>query len=185
MKSKNTSTNSDNSQITARKQRYVQSKVFVDPETGEAVPFQLVKLEDRDYNFHKLWLQNLVQSIDGIANQRLRLAFWIIDHLNKENQLVMTQRRIADETHMSMSTVIRTMKSLQEGDPPFLQKINSGAYRVNPLVIWKGSYSNRLGVCYEWGVTADKEATKKIQANENEEEAMNTNTAPTVGGIAS
>ena len=42
------------------------------------------------------------------------------------------------------------MKALQEGTPAFLVKINSGAYRVNPDVIWKGSYSNRMGICYEY-----------------------------------
>ena len=107
-------------------------------------------LEERDFNFHKVWLQHLVNSLDGISNQRLRLAFWIIDHLDKENKLVMTQRAIAEQSGMSLQTVSRTLRALQEGTPAFLVKINSGAYRVNPEVIWKGSYSNRMGICYEY-----------------------------------
>lgn len=51
---------------------------------------------------------------------------------------------------MSLYTVTKTMRALQEGSPAFLVKINSGAYRVNPDVIWKGSYSNRMGICYEY-----------------------------------
>ena len=135
---------------TAKKQKFVGVKVLVDPDTGEAYPIQMNRIENRDFNFHKVWLQHLVNSLDGISNQRLRLAFWIIDHLDKENKLVMTQRAISAESGMSLNTVIRTMKALQEGDPPFLQKINSGAYRVNPNVIWKGSYSNRMGIVYEY-----------------------------------
>lgn len=132
---------------TTKKQKFVGSTEVVDLSTGERIPMQLVEVEDRDFNFHKVWLQNLIMSLDGISNQRLKLAFWILDHLDKENQLVMTQRKIAEKSGMSLSTVMHTMKALQTGNPAFLQKINSGAYRVNPDVIWKGSFSNRMGVC--------------------------------------
>lgn len=150
-------------QISNKKQKFIGYKTLVDPDTGEQYPMQMNVIEDRDFNFHKVWLQNLVNSIDGISSQRLRLAFWIIDHLDRENKLVLTQRAIAKKSGMSLNTVIRTMKALQEGDPPFLQKINSGAYRVNPNVIWKGSYSNRMGVCFEYktekGAEADEESS--------------------------
>lgn len=136
--------------ITKKKQKFVGYKMLIDPETGEQYPMQMNVLEERDFNFHKVWLQHLVNSLDGISNQRLRLAFWIIDHLDNENKLVMTQRAIADESGMSLQTVSRTLKALQEGEPAFLVKINSGAYRVNPDVIWKGSHSNRMGICYEY-----------------------------------
>lgn len=135
---------------TTKKQKFVGYKILVDPETNETYPMQMNVLEDRDFNFHKVWLQHLVNSLDGISNQRLRLAFWIIDHLDKENKLVMTQRAMAEKTGMSLQTVSRTLKALQDGEPAFLVKINSGAYRVNPDVIWKGSHNNRMGICYEY-----------------------------------
>lgn len=148
---------------TTKKQKFVGYKELIDPETGESYPMQMNVLEDRDFNFNKVWLQHLVNSIDGIANQRLRLAFWIIDNLDKENKLTMTQRAIAEASGMSLNTVVRTMKSLQEGNPSFLQKINSGAYRVNPDVIWKGSHSNRMGVCYEYRETEQKTKQKSTE----------------------
>ena len=135
---------------TTKKQKFTGYKTLVDPETGETYPMQMNVLEERDFNFHKIWFQHLVQSLDEISNQKLRLAFWIIDHLDRENKLTMTQRKIADETKISIQTVNRTMKALQESNPPFLVKINSGAYRVNPDVIFKGSHSNRMGVCYKY-----------------------------------
>lgn len=139
---------------TLKKQKFVGTKVLVDPATGEQWASQINVLEDRDFNFHKVWLSHLVQSLDDISNQRLRLAFWIIDHLDKENKLVMTQRAIADKSGMGIATVARTMRALQGGEVPFLQKINSGAYRVNPDVIFKGSFNNRIAVCYEYRDTA-------------------------------
>lgn len=144
---------------TTKKQRFVGYKELVDPETGEKYPMQMNVLEDRDFNFHKVWLQHLVNSLDSISNQKLRLAFWIIDNLDKENQLIMTQRAIAEATGMSTKTVNTTLKALCEApneSPAFLQKINSGAYRVNPEVIFKGSHSNRMGVCYEYIETNTK-----------------------------
>lgn len=145
---------------TTKKQKFVGYKILVDPETGETYPMQMNVMEDRDFNFHKVWLQHLVNSLDSISNQKLRLAFWIIDHLDRENQLIMTQRAIADATNMSTKTVNTTLKALceaPEGSPAFLQRINSGAYRVNPEVIFKGSHSNRMGICYEYKETDTKQ----------------------------
>lgn len=158
--------------ITSKKQRFVGTKILTDPETGEEYPMQLNIIEDRDFNFHKVWLQHLVNSLDNISNQRLRLAFWIIDNLDRENKLTMTQRAIAEKSGMSYQTVSRTMRALQEGKPAFLVKINSGAYQVNPDVIWKGSHNNRMGICYEYQsrnnkeeVTADERAKRKNGAD--------------------
>lgn len=153
-----TSSKGDQPLSTTKKQKFVCSKEFVDTSTGEIIPMQMFQVEDRDFNFHKVWLKNLVMSLEGISSQRLKLAFWILDNLNSENQLVMTQRMIAEKSGMSLDTVRRTMRALQSGKPAFLQKINSGAYRVNPTVIWKGSYNKRMGVCFEYGSGANEDS---------------------------
>ena len=152
---------------TAKKQKFVGVKNLVDPETGEHYPMQMNIVEDRDFNFHKVWLQHMVTSLDNISNQRLRLAFWIIENLDKENKLTMTQRSIAQKSGMSLQTVSRTMKALQEGEFPFLVKINSGAYRVNPEIIWKGGHRNRLGVCYQY--VEELNESKETKRNSNKE----------------
>lgn len=152
------------SMITSKKQKFVGYKELIDLETGETYPMQMNVIEDRDFNFHKVWLQHLVNGVDGIVNQKLKLAFWIIDNLNKENQLVMNQRTIAEKSGISYQTVNRTIKSLCEVDEngfSFLQKINGGAYRVNPDIVFKGSHSNRMGVCYEYN-----ELTKNMNSGE-------------------
>ena len=135
---------------TNKKQKFIRNRTLLDPETGELIPMQEVQVEDRDFNFHKVWLEHFLNSLDGISNQKMRLAFWIIENLNRENQLVMTFQAIAKKSGMSESTVARTMKALQDSEPPFLVKINSGAYQVNPDVIWKGTHKNRMGVCFTY-----------------------------------
>lgn len=155
---------------TSKKQKFVGSKIYIDKETGEEVPMQVSKIEDRDFNFTKVWLEHLVTSWDNIANQKLRLAFWIINNLDRENQLVMTQRKIADKSGMSLATVNKTIKSLCTGEIPFLQKINSGAYRVNPDVMFKGTHSARMGVVFDYSQTQNDNKKAPITDNDNDQD---------------
>lgn len=86
--------------------------------------------------------------MDLIGNQKTKLAFWLLDNLDRENKITMTYRQIADKSGMSYQTVYRTMNALIESD--FLVKINGGAYRVNPDVLFKGGKNDRLNVLLQY-----------------------------------
>lgn len=117
-------------------------------EGGEIVECQVVSIEDRDANFHKIWLAHIIQSLDLVGNQKIRLINFIFRNIDKENKLVMTQRKLAEQSGISLFTVTETMKTLQESN--FLVKINSGAYQVNPNVIFKGGTGTRMNVLYQY-----------------------------------
>ena len=117
-------------------------------ETGEMNEVQVIDIEKRDANFHKIWLSHILNSIDLIGNQKTKLAFWILDNIDSENQLIMTQRKIAKNSGISLYTVSETLKVLMDSN--FLQKINSGAYRVNPNVLWKGGKSARMNILFKY-----------------------------------
>ena len=156
---------------TTKKQKFIGFKEFIDAETGEVIPMQLNQVEDRDFNFTKVWLRTFIEGLDGIANKRMKLAFWIIDNLNKENQFIGTFKKMADETGLSEYTVIMTMRELQKGNPPFLKKLQSGVYQVNPDILYKGSHKSRMGIIYQFGSVASKDALEKKKAfNEQEEQ---------------
>lgn len=133
---------------TTKKVKVIGTENYIKQDTGEIKEMQVINIEERDFNFHKVWLGHIINSIDLIGNQKTKLAFWIIENLNKENQLIMTQRKIAEKTGMSIQTVSLTIKALTESN--FLVKINSGAYRVNPDVLFKGGKSDRLNVLIEY-----------------------------------
>ncbi len=133
---------------TRKKVKVIGTENYIKQDTGEIKEMQVINVEERDFNFHKVWLGHIINSIDLIGNQKTKLAFWIIDNLNKENQLIMTQRKIAEKTGMSIQTVSLTIKALIESN--FLVKINSGAYRVNPNVLFKGGKTDRLNVLIEY-----------------------------------
>lgn len=161
-----------------KKQKYVGQTTVIDTNTGEMIPMQITQVEERDFNFHKVWLRNLIMSFEDISNQKLRLAFWIIEHLNKENQLVMTQQAIAEKSGISIGTVKETMKRLQgkgeNGSVPFLIRINSGAYQVNPDVIFKGTHGSRMGVIFDYGenVRANQKEDDEIEPDVDDEEVI-------------
>lgn len=134
--------------ITRKKVKVIGHQEYINRDTGEIENMQVVNIEERDANFHKLWLGHILQSIDLIGNQKTKLAFWILDNLNSENQLIMTQRKIAEKSGISYQTVSFTIKALIESN--FLIKINSGAYRVNPDVLFKGGKNNRLNVLLQY-----------------------------------
>src|SRR5699024_6281942 len=78
-------------------------------------------------NFHKIWLGHMLESLDMIGNQKIRVAMFIMENINKENELIMTYRVIAEKTNTSLQTVSETMKALQESN--LLSKIRNGYYR--------------------------------------------------------
>ena len=139
-----------------KKIKVIGTETYINQQTGEIQPMQVISLEDRDFNFTKIWMQNIINSIDLIGNQKTRLAFWIIQNLNRENQLVMTQKQIAKKSGISLRTVATTMKVLVESN--FLRKINGGAYCVNPDILFKGTRNNRLNVLLQYTNLGDSAA---------------------------
>lgn len=134
---------------TRKKMKIIGKETYINQETGEINEMQVIDIEERDANFHKIWLKHILTSIDLIGNQKIKLAFWILDNMDSENQLIMSQREMARKNEISTKTVTQTLKILMEAN--FLQKINnSGAYRVNPNVLWKAGKSARMNVLFKY-----------------------------------
>src|SRR5699024_2273444 len=129
---------------TRKKVKFIGNKEFIDASTGEKETMQVTIIEERDANFHKIWLGHMLESLDMIGNQKIRVAMFIMENINKENELIMTYRVIAEKTNTSLQTVSETMKALQESN--LLSKIRNGYYRVNPDVIFKGGRNDRMNV---------------------------------------
>ncbi|KKB33698.1 hypothetical protein QY97_03083 [Bacillus thermotolerans] len=105
---------------------------------------QVTDIEERDANFHKMWLGHVLESLDMIGNQKIRVAMFIMNNVNSDNEFIMTYRIIAEKTGISLQTVSETMKALQESD--FIKKIRNGYYRINPDVMFKGGKNKRMEI---------------------------------------
>lgn len=135
-------------QTTNKKIKYVGTERYINSRTGEIEEFQVTNIEERDFDFAKVWMRNFILTLDLVGNQKTKLAMWIIDHLNKENQLLCTMREMSELNQMSLETVRITIKLLQEAD--FLRKIRSGTYVVNPNVVFKGTRTARLNILHQY-----------------------------------
>ena len=60
---------------TTKKVKIIGTQQYINTTDGTVEDFQVMKIEERDFNFHKVWLQHLVNSLDGISNQRLRTYY--------------------------------------------------------------------------------------------------------------
>lgn len=155
-------------QRTSKKVKYVGTQQFLNTATGEIEDFQVTSIEERDFNFSKVWMRNFVATLDLVGNQKTKLAFWIIDNVNKENQLIATLRSMSDATGMSLETVRKTMSILQGAD--FLRKSANGVYVVNPDIVFKGTRNARINILntykelgYEEPKVSDEQKISNLQ----------------------
>lgn len=142
---------------TRKKVKVVGRETYIRQSDGTLQEMQVVSIEERDANFHKIWLEHIIHSMDIIGNQKIRLAFWLLDQMNSDNQITMTLRQMAEQSGISLDTVSRTVRALIDSD--FLIRYNTGVYQVNPEVIFKGGKTNRMNVLLEYNnVKTDSEA---------------------------
>jgi len=145
--------------VTRKKVKVIGKRVFVDPLTGVKEEMQVVRIEERDANFHKIWLQHVIMSLDIIGNVKMKFAFWLLEHMTADNLIAMTYEQMARRSGYSYETIKRTMPLLVESD--FLIRINKGAYQVNPNVIFKGHTDHRMNVLLQYHQQADENAAQK------------------------
>lgn len=134
-------------QQTEKKIKYVGSEKYINATTGELVEMQVTSIEERDYNFSKVWMKNFISALDLVGNRKSKVAYWIIDNLNKENQLALNYRQIAEATGTSYQTVALTMRALTDAD--FLRKVGT-CYMVNPDILFKGTRNGRLNLLSQY-----------------------------------
>ena len=126
------------SQLTTKKTKLIGTQEYINADTGELVSMQVTTVEERDFNFSKVWMRNFISTLDIVGNAKTKVAYWVIDHIDRMNKLTYTYRQIAEETGMSLDTVTATMKALLGAD--FLRRQNQGCYIVNPnLPRWNSS----------------------------------------------
>lgn len=133
---------------TRKKIKIIGTQEYINKDTGEINTMQVVSIEERDANFHKIWLEHIIHSLDIIGNKKVKFAFWLLNNMNSENQITMTIRQMAEKSNTSLDTVARTIKALMESD--FLIRINIGVYQINPNVIFKGGKENRLNILIQY-----------------------------------
>lgn len=140
---------------TTKKVKVIGEQEYINAATGEMETFLVTDVEDRDFNFTKVWLKSFLGTLDLIGNAKTTVAYWIIDNITKDNLLPYTFRQIASSVGVSLDTVSKTMSVLLEAN--FLKRINAGCYMVNPDVIFRGQRNARLNALTTFHDTEERE----------------------------
>jgi len=133
---------------TRKKTKVIGKETYIKQDTGEITEMNVVEIEERDANFHKLWLGHILQTLDIIGNQKIKVVNYILENINSENVFIGTQRNIAENIDVSTKTVNVTIKALIESD--FMAFVQDGVYRINPNVIFKGGKDRRMNILYKY-----------------------------------
>lgn len=149
-----TKTDKKKQQKTTKRMPVWHKEEVVDPKTGELVDRYNFEIEERDANFHKIWLWHIAAVLDLIGNQKIKILSYILENTNSDNMFIGTQRIIAEETESSLDTVVITMKMLVQAD--ILQKKHAGAYFINPNVVFKGGSNRRMDILYQYNDSSKK-----------------------------
>lgn len=141
---------------TDRKKRQVTKKMIkvpkreevIDPKTGQLVDRYTFEIEERDANFHKLWLWHIAAALDLIGNQKIKILSYILTNTNSDNIFIGTMRTIAEATESATKTVNDTVIMLLDAD--IIKRQQSGVYLINPEVIFKGGTNKRMDILYQY-----------------------------------
>ncbi len=131
-----------------KKTKVVGKEKYINQMTGEILEMDVIEIDEKDANFEKLWLGHIIESLDLVGNQKMKVLTYLLKQKNADNLIVKTQRQMAEETGISYQTVSLTIKGLLESN--FLVKANMGAYRINPDVIYKGGRQGRFNVLLKY-----------------------------------
>lgn len=146
------------------KTRVIGTQQYVNVNTGELREMQVIESteDNKDFNFHKLFMRDFIRAIDIVSNKKTKICYWIIDNINKDNQLLYSYRQISKITGISYSVVAETVKALLDAD--FLRK-HGKVLIVNPDIIFKGSAIRRANILhtYSQAERGDEQADLQVR----------------------
>lgn len=157
---------------TKKKMKVVGRQKFANTSTGEIEEFNVIQINDSDANFDKIWMAHLLDALDMIGGQKIKVLTYLLENKNKDNIVIASQQAIATAIGTSIQTVSFTLRALKEAD--FLTSNQYGVYRLNPDVIFKGYNSTRMNVLIQYNKEAaaakeqePRRTRKKAQAAED------------------
>jgi len=120
-------------------------QTFID-QNGQPRDFLVVEKNiEQDFNFHKIWINDLVGILEIIGTKKLSIIKWLLGNMNNtDNTIYFTQRGLSKELKISLPVINETIKLLIENN--FMTKIQNGVYRINPDIIVKGGTNKRINL---------------------------------------
>jgi DNA-binding MarR family transcriptional regulator len=137
--------------------KIVGTKTYINAETNELEELQMIKMEDRDFNFEKIWLAHILDSIDSIGNKKFQVVRYLLEKRSKNNNIIIgTIRDIAKKCNVCTQVVQRTISALLKAD--FMIRLQQGVYQINPDVIFRGRNNHRMNILIQYKKTKSEKS---------------------------
>lgn len=124
---------------------------YVNRDTGEIETFNVIEEHDQDFNFEKIWLGHLLESLEVLGNAKIKVLNYLLANKNSDNQIIGTQRAIALGVGVSLPVVNETIKKLVEAKA--IKKVSSGVLMLNPEIMFKGQHKKRMNILLKYTKT--------------------------------
>lgn len=87
------------------KRKIAGAKQFVNAETGEVLNLQeIIEYYGDNEPWQRVRVAPLMALLDrGISHSKMKVIHWVVEHLDRENNLIYTQRYIAEQTQVAKS----------------------------------------------------------------------------------
>ena len=125
----------DKKVIKTKVQTSVGNIQLYNPNTNQLEDFAVIdKNIEQDYNFHKIWLQDVLNVLDSFGNKKILVLSYLLKIMrNEDNTFSGTYREIAGSIDVSVKTVNVVFSELIESN--IIKKISTATYRFNPDII--------------------------------------------------
>lgn len=126
---------SENTQTLIGQQR----KRLQDLDTGELIEVdQITKRAYGTKAFWKVYLMDFLQVLGVLDSKQVDVLIYILENTEQANNtFIGSQRDIASQCEVSLDTVSRIMRKLQERE--FIKQIKRSVYQINPNIMMKGN----------------------------------------------
>lgn len=147
------------------KEVVVRYEDWINKDTGEVRSFAVVdKPYSSDYNFHKIWLEDLAKVLDILGGAKFKVFSHILRVINPySNEVGFTTQELADEVNVSRPIVSDVVKKLIQAD--FMRKVRVATYKVNPKMLVKGTHDKRIGLMLKYDDLNDSHQLPLLQEN--------------------
>ncbi|ECL0903664.1 replication/maintenance protein RepL [Campylobacter jejuni] len=123
--------------VSGIKTNYIGRRTFVDRDTGEVIELEYVEKKvshTLPKGWRRVYLEHFMEVLTSLYSsaKKIDVVEYILENLNSENQLTLTQEQVMKATKVSRQTIVDTYKHLIEMD--FMKKKGS-VYVVNPKYV--------------------------------------------------
>lgn len=149
----------------------INTKRLMDIETGEVTELTQLLVTKSDFDFDKIWTVQLAVVLDLAGSIPIKILSWFISERDHKNLVIGTYPKIAESVGCSQDSVKVTMKILLNAG--VISKVQTGVYRVNPDLVWRGNHGRRQAILLEYrreGGAEIKPIKKEASKDETEEE---------------